>query len=218
MYRLFSYVFLILIFSGCLGDYRFSYPRENRSVSSSFLANSDYILAASPAPEIALYNTAADNGRNRSGVVCYVPTQLESVVDAFGPKIWKHEFLNSVEYEVIVKPAIEADKFEALYAAISSANPGITPTLVPCEILLNAVDIPGTLDGVRIRFSSYYSAGGDLFWIVRLRATYPLAKQLEALMKSQTGLVIPTQATVQGVNLPIAPPIEIKAGLPVLEE
>jgi hypothetical protein len=198
--------------------YRFSYPRENRPVSSSFVPSTEYSLPNSPAPEIALYNVAAESGRSRPGVVCFVATELDAAVDDSGPKVLKRESFGEVEYEIIATPTIDRDKFKKLFDAISRNTPGVTPTFVPCEFLLNSVDLPGTLSGVRASFSSYCSTAGDLFWFIRLRASVSLSKQLESFMKSPTGLLVPTKATLGGVNLPITPPFEVRVSAPVREE
>jgi hypothetical protein len=202
-------------FCGCATDYRFTFPREDRPASSAFVASTEFSLRGSPAPEIALYNVAAEPGRSRPGVIGYVPTEIEVAGDAFGPQIWKHRHGCLVQYEIIVTPTIRRDKFEKLQAAITAATPGITPTLVPCAMILNSVEIPGTLDGVSCRFYPYYTASGDTFWVVRLAASSDLCSQIEALMRSDTGLLLPSRATLKGVNLPVAPPIEIKASVPV---
>jgi hypothetical protein len=205
----------ISLLSGCGTEYRFAFPRENRPVCSSFIAQSEFKLAGSPAPEIALFNVVAEPGRSRPGVVAYVPTEIETATDPSGPKVWKHLHGCSVEFEIVAMPAIPREKFEQLRSALTAASPGVTPTLVPCEVLLNSVEIPGTLEGASVRFTPYYVASGDLFWIIRLRAPLRVANRLEDLMKSETGLILPCRATLKGVDLPIAPPIEIKASLPV---
>jgi hypothetical protein len=187
-------------------------------VSSSFVPSTDFTLAGSPAPEIALYNVAAENGRSRPGVVCYVATRLEPAVDDSGPRVWKRTFVDEVEYEIIAKPVIDSDKYLKLHDAIASKMPGVSPTLIPCEFLLNSVDVPGTLSSVRVTISAYYNATGDIFWIIRLQAEQSMSRQLEDLMKSKTGLLLPATATLEGINLPMAPYLDVQASLPVREK
>jgi hypothetical protein len=54
---------------------------------------------------------------------------------------------------------------------------------------------------------------GDIFWMIRLSTDNSLSGQLEDLMKSETGRVVPTRATLAGVNLQISPLLEIKGSV-----
>jgi hypothetical protein len=206
--------FATIVMTGCqLKLYRFEFPREARVASSTFTASTPLTLAHSPAPEIALYNVAGEDGRARPAVVCYVPTHFEVAIDVSGPKIWKHEIHDRIEYEIVSAPAIEREKYRALQGAISASLGGVDATLVPCELVINSMEVPGTLNGVRVDVSSFFNTAGDLFWVVHLYARKTLSEQIEDLMKSPTGLLVPTRATVQGINQPVAPPLEIKGSV-----
>jgi hypothetical protein len=195
--------------------YRFSYPRVNRRVTAQFVASTTYSLPHSPAPEIALYNVLAESGTSRPGVVCYVPTEIELAYDESGPEVWKRTADDSSEYDMIATAAIDRDKYAALRSAISANTPNVSATLVPCECLLNSVDVPGTLSGVEIAVMSYFGTGGDLFWVIAMRVPNSMVEQVEELMRSPTGLLLPTKATLGGVNLTITPPFELRASVPV---
>lgn len=210
------YVFAATVLATLVGcssspqTFRFSYPREDQPATNAFIAKDSI---PSPVPQIALYTVRADNGLLRPGIVCYVATDIRPVADTAGPKVWKRVLGRTVEYEAVAAAVIDADKFKTIQDGLGATTPGQAATIVPCDLVINAIEIPGTFEHTRALASSYYRLSGDLLWIIRISADLSLAERIETLMGSNTGFLLPTKATLKGLNLQIAPPFSLRASV-----
>jgi hypothetical protein len=203
---------IAVVLSGCHPhSYRFQYPRDEQAPTNAFLATTP--LPNPAAPEIGLFSVNSNTGLTRQGVVCFAPTDIRQASDPIGPKVWKWKFGGTVAYDVIATGVIDKEKFAAIQTDLNSHAAGKAITLVPCDILVNEVEMPGTLQGAHVFQTSYYRVSGDIIWTVRIVAPRTLQKQIEALMGSKTGLILPTKATLRGVEQPIAPPVTIQASV-----
>lgn len=207
-----SIVTIAAFLSGCHPhSYRFQYPRNEQAPPNSFLATKPLLNPA--APEIGLFSVTSSAGLERQGVVCFAPTDIRQASDPIGPKVWKWRFGGTIAYDVIATGVIDKEKFTAIQSDLNSHAAGKVITLVPCDIMVNEVEMPGTLQGAHVYQTSYYRASGDILWTVRIVAPRSLEKQIEALMSSKTGLILPTKATLRGIEQPVSPPVTIQASV-----
>src|ERR1700722_19501212 len=146
---------IAVVLSGCHPrSYRFQYPRDEQAPTSAFLATTP--LPNPAAPEIGLFSVTSNTGLTRQGVVCFAPTDIRQASDPIGPKVWKWKVGGTSAYDGIATGVIDKEKFAAIQTDLNSHAAGKAITLVPCDILVNEVEMPGTLQGAHVFQTSYY--------------------------------------------------------------
>jgi len=182
-------------------------------MTGPFLATQE---VPSPVTTIQLYSVSDAAGRLRPGMLCFIPTHVRVISDTMGPLAWKREFPFSLEYEFLVSMTIDEEKFLELLSKLN-AIAGQTITLVSCDVIINEIEIPGTLDNIRSSFIAVPRVTGDVIWSIRLSAArkWALEGRLDSLLASNTGLLLPTRVTITGKALSIRPPIVLQVMPPL---